>query len=240
EREPLPGDASPPSEGAPATDEPRDDPATDDRIRGEGLAERAVERYAAAAAPIADAAREVYAVCAAEALPADVGGLHDGRATATIRRLVREVLDREAPVHVDLLCRRVADAFGARLTARARERILAVVDRLPAAERPNGRDGFLWLPGVEPAGWRRYRVPDAAVPDSQRDADEIPPEEVANAAAAVLGEQVALPREDLLRETSRRLGFLRLGARVDEAMRRGVELLIARGDAREDGGTIVG
>jgi very-short-patch-repair endonuclease len=232
---PPPSGPEPAAEGAvepsPAADEP---PPPQERFAARpaaGSSEVDPGPEPAAPPPSDDA---VYAACS----PAPAGAaddLHLPSATPTLAALAAQVLEREAPIHRDLLCRRIAGAFEARSTQRVRERILGVVAALPAGTRPVEREGFLWPAGLDPDTWRGFRVPSAEDPASARSADEIPPEEIANAVAAVLGEQVALPRADLIRETGRRLGFARTGSRVEEAVQAGLALALSRGEAHEDG-----
>ena len=61
--------------------------------------------------------------------------------------------------------------------------------------------------------------------------------EVSNAAGAVLKAQIALPLDDLARETARQFGIHRLGKAVREHMVKAIEMLAARGECvvEEDG-----
>ena len=146
-----------------------------------------------------------------------------------LHRAVQVVLDLEAPIHIDVLCRRLAAAFSiSRVTARARERILEAALTLPLqAHRPREHGSFLWPPRLDPSSWTGYRVPDPDDASTQRDAEAIPGEEIANAAVAVVGAQIGIGREDLARETARVLGFARMGSRVQEAMSGGIDLALA-------------
>ncbi len=71
--------------------------------------------------------------------------------------------------------------------------------------------------------------------ENRRDAAEIPLAEVAAAAAVVLARNVGLPVDDLVREAARLLGFGRLGERVQQRMRAGIDVLIARGGCKVEG-----
>jgi hypothetical protein len=56
-------------------------------------------------------------------------------ASTSIARLALEVVEREGPVHSDVLVRRVAAAWSlARVTGRVQERVLEVLDALPARQ----------------------------------------------------------------------------------------------------------
>jgi hypothetical protein len=74
---------------------------------------------------------------------------------------------------------------------------------------------------------------------SRREARDLPPEEIANAALAVLEQQVSLPAADLMRETGRLFGFQRMGQTVEKCMSEGIGLLFKSGKASEQEGMIV-
>lgn len=54
-------------------------------------------------------------------------------------------------------------------------------------------------------------------------------QEVANAVYAVLYEQVSMAKEDLLRETARKLGYTRMGGNVLSAMESGIQFAQSQG-----------
>ncbi len=209
------------------------------------------ERYASAGVPVAEPPVAGDAVAPDAEGPIEVryqavvvvpkgssSDVYEPKAVATIHALAREVLELEAPIHRALFQRRLAGAYEARLTSKVRARLDALVASLPAAEQPVLHGEFLWRRDQDPAAWSTWRAPGDG-PDAQRDAEEIPPQEVAACAAEVLAAQIALPREDLARETARRLGFARMGKRVEEAMAAGLALLIDRGRARVEGDNLV-
>ncbi len=83
--------------------------------------------------------------------------------------------------------------------------------------------------------WRCFRVPAADDPDPRK-AEEIPPVEIANAAAQVLREQFGLSVEELERETANRFGMSRLSTKVSQPMNNGIWVLQSRGGCEiEDG-----
>lgn len=52
---------------------------------------------------------------------------------------------------------------------------------------------------------------------------------MANAAAAVLKQQISLPMSDLIRETARLFGFQRTGSQVEQFVQEGIELFNSKG-----------
>ena len=134
---------------------------------------------------------------------------------------IATTLAQEAPIRETLLIRRVAQSFG---ITRAGSRIQRyLVQLLSTATLPTTLqqgERFYWPPQQDPDQYREYRV--AGEEDDKRDARDLPEQEVANAAAAVLHSQVGLPEEDLIRETARLLGYTRLGTSVRPAMEAGI------------------
>ena len=63
---------------------------------------------------------------------------------------------------------------------------------------------------------------------SGREAYDIAPEEVANAALQVLEEQFAMNEETLVRETARLLGFANVRENVSLSMKRGITLGLSK------------
>src|SRR5690606_20009833 len=203
------------------------------------------ERFAALVAeppappppPPAPTAARAYVAALVESL-GESADLHASGALVELERVVRKVLEVEAPIEVGLFHRRVAAFWSARVTARVRERIDSVLAALPLELQPVVRDGFLWRADQDPGAWRGYRVGGASH-ETERNVDELPPEEVAEAAREVLGAQIALPRSELVREAARCFGFKSTGSRVQRAMLCGIDALIARGGATVDGDTLV-
>lgn len=153
--------------------------------------------------------------------------------------LLRQVVGACGPIHDDLAGHAVAAAWGLQqLGSTIRRQLTEARVSLPPDERPVLRGDFLWPAGVDPTGWRGIRIPDDN-PDSQRPAQYIPPEEIANAAAWVLTRAVGgLDRDDLCRETAQVFGISRLGHRVRQVMESGVDLLLSDGRAQEVAGQI--
>ena len=87
-------------------------------------------------------------------------------------------------------------------------------------------------------GYKTFRI-SGTDERSRRGPADLPPEEIANAALYILGQQIALPLEDLVRETARVFGFLRTGQNVSSYINDGIMLLLKKGEALETDGKIV-
>lgn len=155
-----------------------------------------------------------------------------------IKDQINAVVDNEAPIMKNLLARRVLTAWaisklGTRINAQFEE--LLVQANLERTEM----DGSIvfWSNKIKPNEYIGYRVSTAN--GQKRDAEDIPPEEIANAVKEILSHQISLPLEELVRETSRLFGFARSGINVEIAMKKGITKAIANGYVLEKEGRVV-
>lgn len=159
-------------------------------------------------------------------------------ASARIRTLIVEVVRREWPVSLGLVARRVAAHWGLnRVHQKALDRVESLIPKNAVTPRTSMGMLFLWPADANPRDYGLFRVPDHR-PESERDADDLPVEEVANAAHFVLKQHVGAPEAELVREVSRLFGFQRTGSVIDARVRAGVTLLVERGIARRTGESV--
>jgi hypothetical protein len=140
-------------------------------------------------------------------------------------KVVEQVLAAEAPMHVDVLARRVGAYFGiARLTQR-------VTDQVRVALAGRGRWGdeadVVWRLDQDPAGVPAVRVAGHGT-SARREIDEVPLCEIAAAARIVVERAVGIPANDLVRDAARLLGFSRITERVVDRVATGVRLAARR------------
>lgn len=159
---------------------------------------------------------------------------HQAAADRHIRKVIADVVRHEGPVSLRLAARRVAAHWGLKqVREQVRERVRRLLPLEEVRARSSGADVFLWPVGANPDTYGNFRVPGAS-PEALRDAEDLPVEEVANAALFLLRQHISAPERDLARETGRLFGFQRAGGRVEGRMRAGIELLIEGGAARRD------
>lgn len=164
---------------------------------------------------------------------------YDPRSDGKIRLLIEAVVNHEGPVCLNLVARRVGDHWClGRVTSRTMSRIEGLIGKADVKIAIESNGIFLWAPGQDPKTYALFRVP-GEDDNSRRDAEYLPPQEVANAVLHVLEQHVSLPVADLVRETARLLGYLRTGPAVDKAMKSGIGLLVKKGGAEEERGMIV-
>jgi hypothetical protein len=154
-----------------------------------------------------------------------------------IRDQLAAVIQEEGPISRSLLSRRVLQAWG---ITRSGARIERHLDSLLASisVKKTSWDGveYFWPNGTEPSEYDVFRVSEGE--QERRNAEDLPPEEVANAVKEVLFHQISLPIEDLIRETVKWLGYARTGAALDKAVRNGLTEAIRRGAATEEQGRV--
>jgi hypothetical protein len=148
-------------------------------------------------------------------------------------KIIEQVLAAEAPMHVDVLARRVGAYFGiGRLTQR-------VTDQVRVALAGRGRWGdepdVVWRLDQDPACVPSVRVAGQGA-SARREIDEVPLSEVAAAARIVVERAVGIAANDLVRDAARLLGFARVTDRVSERVASGVRLAAQRELIRIVGG----
>lgn len=149
-----------------------------------------------------------------------------------------EVVRQEGPISLELAARRVATAWGfERVRSRAVEHIHRFIPETEVRLQVTDAGRFLWPREIDPANYVGFRVPDANS-NGARQADDLPLEEIGNAAVHLLEHHMSAPVDELVRETARLFGFQRVGRVVDERIRKAIESLVKRGIARLEGDVI--
>ncbi len=152
---------------------------------------------------------------------------------AKIMENIMLVINTEAPISKNLLGRRVLQSFGiARMGGRLERYFGGLINHLQLATTTTGENITFWKDAQHAENLDAYRV--AVNEADKRNAEDLPPEETANAVRSVLINQIGLPRVELIRETARTLGYHRIGKAVEPAMNLGIEIAIKRGWAAVD------
>jgi hypothetical protein len=155
------------------------------------------------------------------------------RHSGELGKIIEQVLAAEAPMHVDLLARRVAMYFGiGRLTQRVTDQVrIALADR----GRWGDEDHVVWRLDQDPDAVPAVRVAGHGA-SARREIEEVPLAEVAAAARIVVERAVAIAANDLVRDAARLLGFARVTERVIDRVASGVRLAARRELIRIDAG----
>lgn len=140
-----------------------------------------------------------------------------------VTRVIREIVDAEAPIHRDRLAKLVAGAFGlGRVNDDRRRAIQRIV---PAEYRRKDDAEFYWPVDVDPASWKLLRQPKSGV---TRVLDEVSLVEIGNAMVIVAEQTGGVEREEIKREALALLGGKRvtqaIGARLKAALQRALDV----------------
>lgn len=150
---------------------------------------------------------------------------------------IKEVLQSEAPISRNLLMKRVLSAWGiSRSGARINNHFENLLSEMNVKKTQYGENMYLWKEDQHPSTYFIYR---RAIADlEKRDADDLPPEEIANGVKEILKHQISLNHEDLIRETAKLFGFARIGGNVERAICGGIDLVLKDGLAKNQNGRV--
>ena len=151
---------------------------------------------------------------------------------------ILNVLETESPVSYNLLCKRVLSAWGiSRNGTRLNNYLGQLFSELNIPKEIHNQNIFFWKKEHNPKEYFIYRR--AKNDLEKRNAEDLPPEEIANAVKEILKNQISLSRTDLIRETAKLFDFSRTGSNVENAMNLGINLILQKGNAMEENGRII-
>lgn len=162
--------------------------------------------------------------------------MHDPNARPDMRRMVREVVGIEAPVHEDRVLRAVREAWG---VGRAGHRIRAAFDEVvrelaQRSELERDAEGFLRRPGK---AFEAVRIP-TADPETVRSVAVVPPEELDNAVYWLVHSAHSITPGDLRLHAARLFGWARTGQDISAAIEDAVDRMIEQGYLAESNGNL--
>jgi hypothetical protein len=132
---------------------------------------------------------------------------------SNLERRILYVMEHEAPIHKELLYKRLATIFGRQ---KATAPVIRTVDDCIArrmSEKMVQRGDFWYLPNNNPIV---ARVP--VTEDDKRPMEYICPEEIQNAIIEILKLAFGLKLDDLVAETARQFGFQRRGPKINQVI----------------------
>jgi len=147
---------------------------------------------------------------------------------------LKQVIVVEAPISRALLCKKVLNSWGiSRLGQRLDSYFEALFASLSYFQSKNDNIVFFWIDKEHCESFKFYR------PDSNRDAVDLPPAEVANAIKQIIEEQISMPTPDLAKLTAQLFNFSRSGTNVEASMHRGIDEAIKRNYMKVENGKAV-
>jgi very-short-patch-repair endonuclease len=159
---------------------------------------------------------------------------HDPGCTVDHARGIEKIVKTEGPVHIDLVARRLADAWGLR---RIGSRMRDAIELACEVAVKNGsvqREGDILWPARD--GFElTVRVPSADDPNSERKLEHVPPEEIALAMIRICHDGSGVERDALISEVARVFGIHRTGSMVAELLQGVLDAALSRGDLVQRG-----
>ncbi|MCR2803978.1 DUF3320 domain-containing protein [Paenibacillus soyae] len=181
--------------------------------------------------------RQPYRTASLEAVPFASEEFYSVNREPLVKEQIARVILEEGPISRPLLTRRVIQVWGmTRSGARIERHLSSLLASMKITSTEWDGIEFYWPEDAKPEGYAFYRVSEKE--SERRSAEELPPEEIANAVHDVLFVQGSLSAEDLVRETVKLLGYSRTGAALDKMLRSGIQEALRRGLASEEDGRV--
>ena len=147
---------------------------------------------------------------------------------AKMIKCVNDILAEEAPVSRSALTKKLFACYGvSRTTPNTKAAADSAIEKCGAVITAAGENEFVWLPEQNAAEYDICRA--KCAPEDKRAIDDIAPEEIAAGIKMIMSEQVAMLREDLIRETAHLFGFTRVTPAIETAVSLGIRESKKRG-----------
>lgn len=158
--------------------------------------------------------------------------MYDPEAVGDLRRMIREVVSVEGPVHDELVLQRVREAWGkGRAGSRIRDAFESAVRYLNRrSDIVKAEKGFL---AESERQLKAVRVPTDA--QARRNVDEVPKAELRLAVEHLVRDARRVSADELTREVARLFGWSRRGPDIARALHETVDNLINKGRIERDG-----
>jgi len=206
---------------------------------GSGSFEQAVSTVMDAAVQelLPSSCKTVYQPCVLPLVALPSEDFYNPANKRVIREQVTKVIKEEGPISRTLVSRRVLQAWGlARSGARIERHFDTVFGAMKLKKTTWDGAVYFWPEQIDPVRYGKFRV--AEREQDRRNAEDLPPEEIAAAVKEILFNQISLPQEDLIKETVKLLGYARTGAALEKAVKNGLSEVVRRGDAAVEQGRV--
>ena len=156
---------------------------------------------------------------------------YEPRSSDVIKAQIHRIIEDEGPITRDLIIRRVAQEWG---FSRVASKIIKTVEKqlpIQPASASGAKNAAYWPDSIQPEEYRNYRVADREV----RKFEDVPIEELCNAALDVLSQYIAYPQEDFAAEVARQFGFNRVAQSTAQVAETAIQELLHRKVITRDG-----
>ena len=140
-------------------------------------------------------------------------------------RLLAELVKAEGPIHFEYAVERLSEAWGLKRTSpKVTQAVREAMEPLIREHKITVRNGdFLWPVDLVDVP---VRLPVANAPESKRQPEHIPPEEIENAMKQIAQYSLGIGSEALITETAKVFGFTHSGEKIKEIMNASYQKLI--------------
>ena len=145
-----------------------------------------------------------------------------------ITALINDILATEAPVSAEVLKKEVFNCYDIARPGAVMKKAFdkALADASAYVTQPEKGESFVWLSKEQQDTFDKCRV---RYKGERRTLDEVAPEEIANGIELILGRQLAMSRDDLVREIAHLFGFPRVSPTIENAAALGIKVSRSRG-----------
>lgn len=144
------------------------------------------------------------------------------RAESRVLKQLTGIIAAEAPITNGLLCRRIAELWGIRVSPRLQSFVMTLLTPFPHSHVSETQVTY-WNEGTDILAYQNYRE------GAGRDIQEIPTIERMNAILYMVETQLSLPQTDLKKMVSQAFGFSRCGTQIDAELSETLVLLQREG-----------
>ena len=149
-------------------------------------------------------------------------------ASAKITKCINDILSVEAPMNKKSLAKKTFSCWGiSRPGANMKALFESAFEKADAKVTAAGENEYVWLASQKPEEYDRCRT--VYKNDDKRDIDDVAPEEIAVGIREIMTRQVAMAREDLLREVAHLFGFTRVTPSLETSVSLGIKAAKNRG-----------
>ncbi|SHM66107.1 DUF4011 domain-containing protein [Ruminococcus flavefaciens] len=147
---------------------------------------------------------------------------------AKITKCINDILAAEAPMNKKTLAKKTFSCWGiSRPGSNMKALFDSAFEKSEAKVTTAGENEYVWLKEQEPENYDKCRTVYSG--DEKRDIDEVAPEEIAVGIREIMSRQVAMAREDLLREVAHLFGFTRITPSLETSVSLGIKAAKNRG-----------
>ena len=149
-------------------------------------------------------------------------------ASAKITKCINDILAAEAPMNKKSLAKKIFSCWGiSRPGSNMKALFEAAFDKADKKITTAGENEYVWLGSQTPEEYDKCRT--VYKNDEKRDIDDVAPEEIAVGIKKIMSRQVAMAREDLLREVAHLFGFTRMTGTLETSVALGIKAAKNRG-----------